>query len=345
MDAPTGNDSVKKLIVFNVFSIFFIFGFAHYLYNLIPTKEQVRSCLTTKNYHIYLCPSSPDYVSLLQISPYVRKAIVMTEDSAFFHHQGFDWESIEKNAFESFDPYTLKKISFKRGGSTITQQLAKNLYFDNKKTIYRKVLEAFVTVQIEKSLTKNEILERYLNVIEFGKNIFGIKNASLFYFKKMPNELNIVESAFLAMILPNPIKYSTSHRKKQLTSFAKTRIKQIIDYMFQFKLINEIEYANALDQFTTFLQQQPDLENSLLHEDNSDPLNPDENINYENDPSEEEVEKEVSNFEATSERNKNKLNSINTNNQRIEAELNESNENLDQNSESNVDSFTDDESN
>lgn len=338
---------MKKVIIFNVFLFFFIFGFARYLYDLIPTREEVRSCLTTKNYHIYLCPDSPDYVPLKQISPYVRKAIIMTEDSAFFHHQGFDWESIEKNAYESFDQYTLEKISFKRGGSTITQQLAKNLFFENKKTIYRKVLEAFVTVQIEKSLSKDEILERYLNVIEFGKNIFGIKAASQFYFKKLPNELNIVESAFLAMILPNPIKYSSSHRKQQLTMFAKTRIKQIIDYMFQFKLISEQEYSTSLDQFARFLQQQPTLENSLLNEKNTDLLNSDND--YENEHLEDETNESSKTdqmlMDTSLVKKNSQSNSIDRSHLRIENELIKANQNSENKLSNPIDSLTDDESN
>ena len=343
MDAPTRFDTVKKVIIFNVCLFSFFFGIVHFIYRQIPTKNEIRSCMTTKNYHIYLCPESMDYVPLKQISPYVRKAIVMTEDSAFFHHQGFDWASIEKNAYDSFDPYTLEKKSFKRGGSTITQQLVKNLFFENKKTMYRKISEAFVTVQVEKTLNKNEILERYLNVIEFGKNIFGIRTASQFYFKKMPIELNIVESAFLAMILPNPIKYSTSHKKQQLTTFAKTRIKQIIDYLYQFKLITEEEYSQALDQFAHFLQQQPELENSWLTETNSDSLNNEQNSLNESDQINDNVEVQESKFDSFNKKKQKEYNSIKSN-KRVEDEINGAEEDSDYIMNNSVDSLSSDES-
>lgn len=339
MDEETGPYQLKKVLVFNIFIICFALGAVKYFYDLIPSKKEIQSCMITKNYQIYLCPESSEYVPLKKISPYIRRAIVMTEDSAFYQHQGFDWESIEKNAYESFDPYTLEKISFKRGGSTITQQLAKNLFFDNKKTLHRKILEAFVTVQIEKSLTKDEILERYLNVIEFGKNIYGVKAAANYYFKKEPIELNIVESAFLAMILPNPIKYSSSHRKQQLTPFAKSRMKQIIDYMFQFKLINDDEYQIALDQFAHFLQQLPINENSLITNSNTENMFTNDQESQ-NDRS--EVDESIeSNQEFSKKIKQAQKQKYQIQNQQIESEINDSN------SDSNIkkieenDSFTD----
>ncbi len=158
-----------------------------------------------------------NYVPLRQISQYLQKTIILTEDSNFWNHKGFDWESIEKNARDG-----LASGVFKRGGSTISQQLAKNLFLSKDRTFIRKGLEAVITDRIEHTLTKKEILERYLNVVEFGKNIYGVKAAAKYYFQKSPAELSVVESAFLAMVLPNPIKYSQSYYRKELTPFAKS---------------------------------------------------------------------------------------------------------------------------
>src|SRR5690606_8894123 len=106
------------------------------------------------------------------------------------------------------------------------------------RTFIRKGLEAIITDRIESTLSKKEILEKYLNVIEFGKGIFGIKAAANYYFKKPASDLDVVESAFLAMVLPNPIKYSHAFYQKELTPFAKTRMNRIVDDMYRYHRIN-----------------------------------------------------------------------------------------------------------
>lgn len=216
----------------------------------IPSKEKIKGCFTTKMYEVELCPGGPQYVPLNQISKYVQKTLILAEDSTFYQHHGFDWESIEKNAKE-----TLKTKKYKRGGSTISQQLAKNLFLTQEKTLARKAIEAVLTLKIEQSLSKNEILERYLNVVEFGDGIYGIKAAALFYFKKKPSELDVAESAFLVMLLPNPIKYSASFRKKELTKFAKNRLTQLIENLYQYQRIDISEYDIAMARVDTFFNQ------------------------------------------------------------------------------------------
>lgn len=237
-----------KWILFSFALLFFLFlGFVIRVYLLIPDRKDLMSCFTTKMYEVYLCPGSKNYVPLSQISRIMQKTVVLTEDSLFFEHKGFDWESIEKSAKENLDGG-----KFKRGGSTISQQLAKNLYLTKDKTLIRKVVEAFVTLQIEKHLTKKEILEKYLNVIEFGKDIYGIKSASWHYFKKAPSQLDVVESAFLAMLLPNPKKYSRSFYAKKMTPFVFKRIKRIVGDMYQYNRITEDQYLAAKDKLKSF---------------------------------------------------------------------------------------------
>lgn len=229
------------------FAFFLVLVFAIRIYFLIPDRKDLTSCFTTTMYGVHLCPGGKDYVSLNQISKVMQKTVVLTEDSLFYVHKGFDWESIEKSAKENLDGGT-----YKRGGSTITQQLAKNLYLTKDKTIVRKILEAFITLQIEKHLTKREILEKYLNVVEFGKDIYGIKAASAHYFKKTPAQLDVVESAFLAMLLPNPKKYSRSFYAKKLTPFAFNRIKRIVSDMYQYERITEEQYIVAKEKLRGF---------------------------------------------------------------------------------------------
>ncbi len=239
---------MKRFFQFILFLILTTGAALGAFYLSLPTPSEIKGCLVTHMYNVNLCPGSSDYVYLKNISPYLQKAVVLTEDSGFWTHQGFDWEAIEKNARVAWET----KV-FKKGGSTITQQLAKNMFLSKDKNLLRKGVEAIITYRIEKTLTKKEILERYLNVIEFGKDIYGIKAASQYYFKKQPGDLNVVESAFLVMLLPNPVKYSRSYYKKELTSFARKRLEQIIGNMYKYNRINQTEYDVAVAQIDNFL--------------------------------------------------------------------------------------------
>lgn len=143
------------------------------------------------------------WVPLSNISPYLIKAVLIAEDDKFWNHEGFDYEAIQK-ALEK----DLKAKKFKFGGSTITQQLARNLYLSPEKSLIRKISEAVLTWRMEKVLSKKRILELYLNGVEWGEGIFGIEAASRHYFGKPSSELTPEEAARLASVLPNPRKYS-----------------------------------------------------------------------------------------------------------------------------------------
>lgn len=137
------------------------------------------------------------------ISPYLVKAVLIGEDDKFWHHEGFDFEAMEK-AMEK----DLKEKKFKVGGSTISQQLAKNLFLTPSKNPLRKVKEAILTWRMEKKLSKRRILELYLNVAEWGEGIFGIEAASRFYYGKPASDLGPEEAAKLASVLPNPRRFN-----------------------------------------------------------------------------------------------------------------------------------------
>jgi monofunctional biosynthetic peptidoglycan transglycosylase len=175
----------------------------------VPRPTNIKGCLTTEMYHVHLCPKDANYVRLRDISKHARNAVIVSEDGAFYTHHGFDWDELQKSVKKD-----LNEGEFARGGSTLTQQLAKNVYLSADKSIFRKLKEAMITVELERTLTKDEILEKYLNVVEFGQNLYGIKPAAWFYFKKSPAELTPAEGAFLAFLLPNPKKYSQSFRKR-----------------------------------------------------------------------------------------------------------------------------------
>src|SRR5512136_390810 len=151
-----------------------------------------------KSYRIYQV-----WTPFSKISPYLVKAVLIAEDDKFWKHEGFDYEAIQK-AIEK----DLKAKKFKFGGSTITQQLARNLYLSPEKSILRKVSEAIITWRMEKTLSKRRILELYLNVVEWGDGIFGAEAASRHYYGKPSSELTPEEAARLASILPNPRRYN-----------------------------------------------------------------------------------------------------------------------------------------
>jgi monofunctional biosynthetic peptidoglycan transglycosylase len=143
------------------------------------------------------------WVPLSNISPYLVKAVLIAEDDKFWSHEGFDYEAIQK-ALEK----DMKAGRFKFGGSTISQQLARNLYLSPAKNPLRKMREAIITWRMEKVLPKRRILELYLNLVEWGNGIFGVEAASRHYYGKPSSELTPQEAARLATVLPNPRKYN-----------------------------------------------------------------------------------------------------------------------------------------
>ncbi|HEY0006449.1 MAG TPA: transglycosylase domain-containing protein [Pyrinomonadaceae bacterium] len=160
-----------------------------------------------------------EWVALEKISPQLQRAVLAGEDRNFATHHGFDyeaiqraWEEAQKEAVEEakkegdYDPndWIPPLPSFKRGASTITQQLAKNLYLSTERSFLRKGREAVITYFLERELTKRRILEIYLNVIEWGDGIYGAEAASQYYFHKPASQLAPREAAFLSAIIPNP---------------------------------------------------------------------------------------------------------------------------------------------
>ncbi|RZU38270.1 monofunctional biosynthetic peptidoglycan transglycosylase [Fluviicoccus keumensis] len=147
------------------------------------------------------------WVAYNQISPNLKRALIVSEDAKFLDHDGFDWEGIQ-TAWEK----NLKKGKIVAGGSTISQQLAKNLFLSGKRTPWRKMEEALITVMMEQMMSKRRIFEIYLNVIEWGNGVFGAEAASRHYFRKSVRNLSVDEAARLAAMVPNP-RYFDDHRQ------------------------------------------------------------------------------------------------------------------------------------
>lgn len=178
--------------------------------------------------------------SINQISNHAKNAIVVSEDWAFFQHEGVDTDQLKKAIEDHFTKD--KKL---RGASTISQQLVKNLFLSNERSFSRKIKEFFITKYLESRLTKDKILEIYLNIIQYGDKLYGIEPASRYYFKKGASDLNPNEAAFLAMLLPNPVKYSQSFRDKELTDFASKTVSDILVKMKQAKMISDNQFEQA----------------------------------------------------------------------------------------------------
>ena len=159
-----------------------------------------------------------------EISDYVKRAVVTSEDGKFMHHHGFDWEGMQ---------YALERNQDKgkvvAGGSTISQQLAKNLFLYNKRSFIRKGQEAVATWMMERMWSKQRILEVYLNSVEFGENIYGVEAATQYYFGKSARSLTRDQAAFLAAILPNP-KYYQDHQNDRKVQIRKKMIRKYMRY-------------------------------------------------------------------------------------------------------------------
>ena len=165
--------------------------------------EQRLEALQTKNPEVEL---RHQWVPYSRISMNLKRALIAAEDSKFLDHEGFDWEGIQK-AYEK----NLKKGKVVAGGSTISQQLAKNLFLSGSRTPWRKAEEAVITLMLEKMMSKRRIFEIYLNVIEWGNGVFGAEAAARHYYKTSAANLSAEQAARLASMVPSP-RYYDSHR-------------------------------------------------------------------------------------------------------------------------------------
>ena len=179
-------------------------------------------------------------IGIGEIPEHVQNAFLAIEDRKFRTHYGFDFIRTARAAF-----LTLTKTR-REGGSTITQQLAKNAFLSPEQTMSRKIKEAILAVEIERKYTKDEILENYLNTIYFGQGAYGIKNAAIKYFNKQPKQLTIAQAAILASLPKSPTKYSKLEN-------ALERQKLVLHQMRNFGFISDAEYSQAIREKITFV--------------------------------------------------------------------------------------------
>ena len=185
--------------------------------------------------------SNPDFVKIDDISPYLVKSIMSTEDSAFYQHHGFI-----PSEFKTALINNLKSGEFVQGASSITMQTVKNVLLYREKTLARKLQELFLTWHLENTLTKDRIMEIYLNVIEYGPDLYGIGPAARHYFGKPAKDLNPVEAAFFSSILPNPKQRYKQYCEGTLTKWTNGKIERILQIMFKRDRLTQEEYDKAL---------------------------------------------------------------------------------------------------
>lgn len=162
-----------------------------------------------------------EWVAYADISENLKRAVVASEDANFFEHTGVEWDAIRK-AWEYNQRQAEKGNSRRRGGSTITQQLAKNLFLSSSRSYVRKAKELVITYMIELTMSKRRILELYLNVAQWGTHVFGAQAAAKHYYKTTAARLNASQASRLAVMLPNPTFYDENGATGYLNSRAAT---------------------------------------------------------------------------------------------------------------------------
>jgi monofunctional biosynthetic peptidoglycan transglycosylase len=223
-------------VMFLVFLLLPVIYFI-WLINTTSINSRINQYFVIKNERPIFSSKVPkEWVRLKDASSEVIWAILISEDWAFYQHEGVDWNQLSIVLKEG-----MKDLKFKRGASTITQQVVKNLYLTSEKTFFRKFNEIILAYYLESKKNKKEILEYYLNLAEWGPNLWGLRAAANYYFQKSPKNLNYREGAFLAMLLPNPKKYSVSFRKQELTPYASSTMGAILNKLVLAKIITEEE--------------------------------------------------------------------------------------------------------
>ena len=235
----------KYFFILLILTIFFINGV--YFYAKLKPKLDIKNVnsfyLYDLNNELYFQGSNgKEWVNLSDISDNLIKTTINIEDKRFYEHHGFDILRIGKAIINN-----LKSRKIVEGASTITQQYAKNLYLDFDKTIERKINELWYTIQIETHYSKDEILEGYLNTINYGHGNYGIKNASNFYFNKDPSKLSLKESCILANIPKSPSNYSPINNYE----LSINRCNNTLYNMLNDNIITKDEYENAINEEIT----------------------------------------------------------------------------------------------
>ena len=249
-----------KIFIFSFFT-FIIIYLSLYVYAFITPKFQINTSKNIiyydkNNDDIFSENLNNDYVKLSDITNFTKNAIISIEDKNFYNHRGFDYPRILKAMI-----INIKSGKIKQGASTISQQYIKNLYLTFDKTWERKIEEAFLTLELETHYSKNEILEGYLNTIDFGGGNYGIKEASKYYFNKNPKELTKAEASILVGIPKSPNYYNPIFNYKN----AKDRQYSVLKSMVNNRYISENEMKKIYNEKISFYGKSDKVELSSVY--------------------------------------------------------------------------------
>jgi monofunctional biosynthetic peptidoglycan transglycosylase len=201
-------------------------------YNMTLTVRDPKG----KKVAFIIGPQNPSWTPLAQIPAALQWGVIVAEDDTFYEHSGFNFAAMRDALWDD-----IRERRFVRGGSTITQQLAKNLYLSREKSLWRKLKEAIITIKLERNLSKKRILELYLNAIEWSPGIHGVGEASQHYFHKPPEALDFFESILLAAIIPSPRLYNPLRYPDR----ALERYRVVVWLMYKAKFITLQQYNIA----------------------------------------------------------------------------------------------------
>lgn len=223
---------IKKLILFILIALLvsctFIIYQGHSIYKEVTSKQSIEKKVEKiKEYD--------NYISISEVPDTYKSATIAIEDHRFYSHGAIDIVTTARSLLEN-----LKNKELSNGGSTITQQVARNMYFTQEKSFVRKVAELFVAIELEENYSKDEILEMYLNIIYFGDGYTGLKQASYGYYRKAPSKLSLDEQTMLAGIPNAPSIYSPNVNPE----LAKKRQKKVLDAMVKYGYISKAEANN-----------------------------------------------------------------------------------------------------
>ena len=199
-------------------------------------------------------PAVPGFTPYRRLGAYLRRAAVAAEDAGFYKHPGLDFGQIEASLERN-----LKEGRFARGGSTITQQVVKNLFLTREKTLSRKLQEAYLAWKLEQSVSKNRILEIYLNIIEWGPGVYGATAAAQYYFGSKPGQLSLPQATFLAALISSPVQRARESRSGRVPPGVLQAMQRILERMRSMDFITAGELARARNKAPR-LRPHPELE-------------------------------------------------------------------------------------
>ena len=202
---------------------------------------------------IDVSPASPDFIARADLPPLFVETLLLGEDAAFFSHPGLDLTELPQALTTNWTHATAA-----RGASTITQQLAKNLFLSREKSLHRKLKELALAFLLESTLGKDRILEIYLNVIEWGPGLYGLRPAARHYFGKEPRDLTPKEMAFLVALIPGPLKYQRSFADGALSPGFEPLVTNLLAKLRSVDALSEAAYAAASSETLAFRRPEPE---------------------------------------------------------------------------------------